>query len=392
MQKLGLKCVLSTALLFMGFSAIAALDKTGLKLTPLTNPSLQAHLGEMREVQYLVVNQGDKAHTFLMQPISGVTQELGKSSYCKSQITLEPGKSCTLSLLVDVSEAVGLKNAGPVLCDLSASPQTDSSLCTQPQKEERLSVSELAVNQESLSLMIRKPISLSDHRPGKSQLRHCFAPVCDMTLFEGSDADGELHVTATALTTITATGAPSDVLVFYSNCSPYVPGGSDCIISFDSTAAAAQSATIVTISGSNTPEYTINLEVLGIGDSYNGNSLFQLPSSGNSYVFYSIDSTTTGSNSWAVFDNYCVVLRGGLALPTLAQLQTVYNNSNCTGGPIPNFTCLGAATSTRNWSSDSTSPGTHEAINFNGGGQVQIFDAPLNISEGRCVQGYQLHY
>ena len=354
------------------FSAFAA-KQPELTLEPLTEPVLEMAADDVREIQYQLVNHGAQPHTLKMKPMNGVSQERTKAEHCDSEIHLEPGASCLLNLVVDINQAVPLEQKGPMLCD-------ENGVCVQPESQARLSAHYVPTDMATLSVEIK------NHAPNKKGLLrgHCFssyASQCTLVLFQSTDTNGDLVVTNTSGATarfVQAYNLPAGVTQDASGCTFLAPGAS-CDLQFFPGTIKNVAGTAVTIRGTNTPTSTITMQVLGIGDLYAGGPLFQLPTSSNTNFYTSsLADAGTGIN-WAAADGLCT---GFNDLPAPAQLTTLFQASNCNGGPISGFTC---ATSYWGTSINATNA---NAINFTTGVRSSVNQA--NLLSARCIQKYQL--
>ncbi|MDR3441818.1 MAG: hypothetical protein P4L65_02255 [Legionella sp.] len=357
------------------FSAFAA-KQPELTLEPLTDPVLEMAAGDLREIQYQLVNHGTQSHTLKMKPVNGVSQKQTKAEDCSDEIHLEPGASCLLNLVVDINQAAPLEQKGPMLCDENNADK----VCVQPESQARLSAHYVSTDLATLSVEIKK------HAPNKKGLLrgHCFASYasqCTLVLFQSTDTNGDLVVTNTSGTParfVQAYNLPVGVTQDASGCTYLAPGAS-CDLQFFPGTIRNVAGTAVTIRGTNTPTSTITMQVLGIGDLYAGGPLFQLPTSSNTNFYTSsLADAGTGIN-WAAADALCT---GFNDLPAPAQLTTLFQASNCNGGPIGGFTCAtsywGTAVNATNANAISFTTGVRSSVN-----KATLFSA-------RCIQGYQL--
>jgi hypothetical protein len=391
MQNLGFKGALSATLAFVAFSASAALSqKSELILVPLTNPLLQASAEEHREVQYQVINHGKKAHTFSMKPMMGITQNVNQNTFCKNETTLQPGKSCVLSLEVAIDKAIGKEQKGPLLCDVSTGSNNKQS-CFQPIKEELIGVQTIPAGQASLSIRLKRPVSKLVSKTEAAALRHCFATsACTLALFTDSDLTGNLEITNTSPTytvyDIAASNVPAGVHPTLSNCTIVPPGGV-CDITFEADAGVnyPSPGQEITIQGRHTIAYPVNIEVLDIGDDYDGAPLYVLPTFLTNYDFFTADTADIGpAADYATIESDCDDVDG--QLPDFSYLTELFEASDCDGGPISGFQCLAGSWY---WSDAHSVPPFAGAIDMSDGTIDNIRNDGLN-SFGRCTYPYEI--
>lgn len=379
MNKIGMKRVVLTALSCMAFNSFAAPPQPELTLTPLTDPVVQVPLEETREVQYKLVNQGNKLHTLSMKPMLGVSQQVDKAGSCKENTRLKPGQSCLLKLTVDGDSVKNLEKNGPLLCENISNwhdqEAVASSVCVQPKADERLSIQTLPKGSVTLSVKISAP-SKQKRKP-----LHCYPSLaaCTLVLFDGSDVTGDLQITNTSrvtATNITATGYPSSVTLDDSECA-VLPGGGTCFLTFTPGAAGNSTGNAVipiTVVGSNTgASLAANMQVLGIGDLYEGGQLFQLPTEADlNYYTAQLSDATSSVVDGSTAQTLC---GGDTAVPPLTQLSELYSASNCASGPIAGFSCANSY-----WSDDGVN-----GVDFSSGLQNQPASALV-----RCTTAFVL--
>lgn len=358
------------------FSAFAA-KQPELTLEPLTEPVLEMAAGDLREIQYQLVNHDTQSHTLKMKPMNGVSQERTKAEHCSDEIYLEPGASCLLNLVVDINQAAPLENKGPMLCDDTGNDK----ICVQPESQARLSAHYAPTDMATLSVEIKN----SAPNKKKGQLRgHCFssyANQCTLVLFQSTDTYGHLEVVNTSgvpARFVQAYGLPAGVTQDASNCTSLAAGARCYLQFFPGTIKNVAGAT-VEIRGTNTPSSFVTMQILGIGDLYAGGPLFQLPTSSNeNFYTSSLADAGTGIN-WAAADALCT---GFSDLPAPAQLTTLFQASTCNGGPIGGFTCA-----TSYWGTEVNATNAN-AISFTTGVRSSVNKATL--FSARCIQRYQL--
>jgi hypothetical protein len=132
---------------------------------------------------------------------------------------------------------------------------------------------------------------------------------------------------------------------------------------------------------------TISMQVLAVGDLYEGNQLFQLPftslnSSGNYYTALAVDASPQPVFGFDTA-SYCT---NGSIVPPIATLQALRMASNCVStGPIGGFHCTGSTY----YSSSTLAPNGEEYVVEFATGIVTTrpTDAPSYI---RCARGYVL--
>lgn len=371
-----------SALLFgLAFDAAATVPQPELTLTPLNEQHLAMPKGEVGTVQYLLANQGSKAYSLVMKPMAGIAQQLDQQGYCQDTIYLEPGQSCTLSLLINANETIGGKKQGPVLCEDARdwdNNKQQNGLCVQPKEEEQISVRELSSGQASFSVQIKRPLKLK-HGQALEGLKRCFASAasCTLVMFQGSDVIGHLRITNNSTTTtiynLQAYNLPATIGQDASDCAIIPPRGT-CDLVF--TAGNTRYANVpVAVYGNNTPTLSVTLQVLGIGDPFNGNPLYQLPTNAN-LNYYTSAQADSPLNNRANAEAACT---GDSELPSLNGLSRLYSASNCNGGPIGGFSCINPS---YYWSTSTT-----RVINFANGTQTTIFP---DTNHSRCVEGYVL--
>lgn len=384
MSNVRLQIILSGFLLGMLWNVSATSSNSGLTMKALSEPSLGVMKSEIKNIQYQIINHSDKEYKLSMKPLKGVMQETGLKSFCDKDKPLKAGESCILSLLVNAHEATGLHNEGPLLCenewDWDDQEASASGVCVKPKPEERLNVYPLQKDIASLSVMLKKPLaSGTDNSFGR-----CFSSFagCTLVLFQNTDSYGILEVTNTSTVTaygIKATGLPPGVTFseMDSSCGVVAPGKKCTLLFYPG--AVRNLGTTVAIQGTNTVLTSITMQVLGVGDTLDGNQLFQLPRSQNNYTFYAaLPSDTLGSPSgWNPSD--CT---GTTQMPAITQLQRLYQASSCNGGPIGNFFCPGSYWSATENAADAL------AINFTSGTQQSVPQGDMLYT--RCVQRYEL--
>lgn len=355
------------------FSAFAA-KQPELTLEPLTEPVLEMAAGDVREIQYQLVNHGAQSHTLKMKHMNGVSQERTKTEHCDDEIHLKPGASCLLNLVVDINQAAPLEQKGPMLCD-------ENGICVQPESQARLSAHYVPTDMATLSVEIKN----SAPNKNKSKLRgHCFssyANQCTLVLFQSTDTNGDLVVTNTSgapARFVQAYNLPAGVSQDSSGCT-YIAPGASCDLQFFPGSTKNVAGTTVEIRGTNTPSSFITMQVLGIGDLYAGGPLFQLPTSSNTNFYTSSLADAGAGINWAAADALCA---GFNDLPAAAQLTTLFQASNCNGGPISGFTCA-----TSYWGTEVNATNAN-AINFTTGVRSSFNKA--NLFSARCIQRYQL--
>lgn len=383
MNKIGMKRVVLTALSCMAFNSFAAPVQPELTLTPLTNPLVQVPLGETRDVQYQLVNQGNKPHTLSMKPMLGVSLQAAKAGFCKEHSLLKPGQSCVLNLAVDGDSVKNLEKNGPLLCENISNWHDEeavaSSVCVQPKADERLSIQTLAKGSVTLSIEISAP-SKQRRKP-----LHCNPSLaaCTLVLFAGTGTEGDLKITNTSRVTalnITATGQPASVSLDDSDCAS-LPGGGTCFLTFTPGATGTGNAvTPITVVGSNTgASLAANMQVLSIGDLYEGGQLFQLPTNANGFNYYTaqLSDATSSLVDGATAQTLCT---GDTAVPPAAQLSELYDASNCAAGPIAGFSCTNSY-----WSDDGVN-----GVDFSTGSPDQPDVSPGLGALVRCTTAFVL--
>jgi hypothetical protein len=385
MSQSRLKCTLLAILATLVFDAFADIQHV-LRLNALTDPALAIPENGVGFMQYQLTNLGKKTYHLTMQPIPGVLQEVTSDS-CGEAITLAPQQSCILNLQISPEQTMGLSKIKPQVCI-----ERNSDQCIEPQTGEHITIQELPTGKASISAKINLPQEKS--KSGiDSNLGRCFSSfdTCTLTLFQGSDVTGVLEITNTSpvsIQNLMAYGLPEGVSQNASGCTLLAPGAT-CNLIF-TAGTTKNSGTTVSIYGSNTPKSFITVQVLGVGDTYNGQQLFQLPSTSNTN-FYTAAASDSSSNldSWAFATNACI----NSSLPTIQQLQQLFNASNCNAGPIGGFTCsiLTPTFPPYYWSSDLVGTSNFVfVIDFSTGIQTSIEDDDLGY--GRCIKGYSLVY
>lgn len=393
MSQSKLKCALSAMLALLVFNACADTPQT-LRLIALTEPALAIPKNGVGIMRYNLTNQGKKTAHLTMQPMAGVIQEVTSDS-CDEIMTLSPNQSCILNLRVYPEQTLGLRTISPQICVEPSDSNESSAVCVGPQAHEQISIRALPADKGSISVKIKLPHEHSKSRLNETNWGRCFASFasCTLTLFQGSDVTGVLKITNTSSVSITnlmAYNLPSGVTQNASACALLAPGAT-CNLVF--TAGNIHNlGTTVSVYGANTPISLITVQVLGIGDSYNGQQLFQLPSIAdpNFYTAAASDSSPLLNFSWAQANTACV--NSNSSLPAIQQLQNLYNASNCNAGPIGGFNCslILSFFPPYYWSSDDSIPNFVPVIDFSTGGQTTIQDDDLGF--GRCIKGYSLVY
>jgi hypothetical protein len=396
LNNLRLRALVAMVLLSITFHAYSQLEKLKLTLSPLSNPSIHVAVNEVGSIYYELVNHSKETHTLSMRLIEGVVQETDGKKFCKNPITLKPGKSCVLSLKVTGKQAIGLEMKGPKLCELEH-PGLSDETCIQPTKQERISIVEPSQDEATLSVMIKKPFY---NQEGQQIAKRCYASPrrsagptgqCTLVLFQNTDTWGAITVTNTSNTTanfVQAYGVPSDIYQDATTC-VHLKGKGTCTIWFYPSNNKHSQLSLM-IRGANTGKsiYYVSIEELGVGDTYDrtstglGGILFQLPSSGNNYTFYTVLPTDESPSPHTWPDAYNLCPGNYSILPPAPQLVQLYKSSNCQGGPISNFNCSGVY-----WG-DQVNSTMASSLNFATG--ILQKQPQTNLALGRCVIPYTL--
>jgi len=376
----------------MAFSVFAAAQPE-LTLVPLSDPLLEVSSGEVREVQYMLMNRSDKEHILSMKPMKGVIQQTGKSGFCENHMHMKPGQSCLLALATDGENAINLDRAGPLLCENAWNWYDEDALatevCVQPAPQERLSIQVVPQGMASLSVAITNPRPQAIGKLSDLVGRKCFPSfaTCPLILFQGTGTVGHLEIRNTS-TTITifnlqASNLPPGVTPDGSACVVLAPGAT-CLFEFLPGNSKSQ-GTVITVSGLHARPIQVQVDVLGIGDPFGGGFLFVLPTAANNYditVAATADASTTPI-TWNVADTTCNALGSNWSLPTIGELRRLYQNSSCVvDGVIGSFTCGSVY-----WSSDASTFNA-QGLNFSTG--VSAFRAKDNPARARCIGSYLL--
>lgn len=345
---------------------------TDFSMEPLTDPALVVALGEYGEISYKLVNHSVQMRSLKMKPMPGVIQESLRPEHCKDNIQLNPGASCILKLVINPAQISDLKES-PILCDIHKLNN-----CVQPKPDARMSLRVVKDSRSTLSVEIKQPQDLNS-----STIGHCFASnsLCTLVLFQSTDTNGDLIITNTSSVParfVKAYGLPAGVSQDASGCT-YLAPGTSCDLRFF-PGAIRNAGTSVTVRGTNTPASVITMQVLGIGDIYAGNPLFELPTLSDLNFFTASSSDATGDVIWPVANATCV---GNSQLPEPAQLESLYQASNCNLGPIGGFNC-----SDYYWGVSIDATNAYARL-FNSGGFVSSA-AKANTYLTRCTQGYVL--
>ncbi len=102
--------------------------------TPLTATTLSIPSNGTATIQYQITNQSRSTHTLTMNPITGVTQNIG-GGYCGNPFTLAYQQSCVLNLTVNGSAIPSHLAGGPVVCQQGSGLQ-----CYQPSASDVLNL------------------------------------------------------------------------------------------------------------------------------------------------------------------------------------------------------------------------------------------------------------
>lgn len=403
MPKRKLTYALSAILLTMSLSVFANAQSPSLSITALTDPLLQIPQNEVRLINYKLINLSNKSYHLTMKPNAGIIQEVSNKNSCEEDmIHLEPRQSCILSLQVSANETLAANNLGPVLCDYDEHNLTTGK-CFEPRVEEQIRVKELSPAQASFSAEIKLPPELTKNGFIQEHFKRCFAadPSCTTTLFVGSAASAHIVITNTSPTIInnlTASDLPTGVTTTYTvpprvtatSCPPIQPGKTcDLLFSITPQAPHNYPGTPVTIRGSNTAPATITMQVLAVGDPYEGNQLFQLPytstnSSGIYYTALPVDASVERVQGF-VASSLCI---NGSIVPPVEPLRQLYAASNCFPQRIATFiggfTCGDARFPGEYWSSSD-----FQAISFFNGSTINKGNDESAYL--RCVRAYLLN-
>jgi hypothetical protein len=267
---------------------------------------------------------------------------------------------------------------------------TDQSLCIEPQTNEQITLRELPTDKASISVKINLPVKTSESGKMDSNFGRCFSSfaTCTLILFQDSTSKAELEVTNTSGTVpiknLKAYNLPIGVGQDSSNC-VFVAPGATCRLFF-TAGSIKNSGTQVSIYGNNTPTSYVTVQVLGIGDFYNGQQLFQLPSIDDPN-FYTAVATDSPEQEWQVSVNSCTA---DSYLPTPQQLQQLFYASNCNTGPITGFTCSPISFYYPYYWSSVNNMGTVDVIDFSTG-TADAIDS-YEYAYARCINGYVLGY
>lgn len=388
-----LKCTIAAIFATMVFDAFAETQQT-LSLSALTEPVLAIPKNDVGYMRYKLTNHGKEIYHLTMQPIPGIVQESGDGS-CVESIVLKPNHSCILYLRVSAEETMGYNKLIPQVC---VDTNTDQSLCIEPQANEQITLRELPTDKASISVKINLPLKTSESGVMDSNFGRCFSSfaTCTLILFQDSSSKAELEVTNTSSTVpiknLKAYNLPTGVSQDASNCVLVAPGA-NCRLVF-TAGSSRNSGTEVSIYGDNTPTSSVTVQVLGIGDLYNEQQLFQLPSIGNPN-FYTAVATDSPAQEWQNAVNSCTA---GSYLPTPQQLQDLFYASNCNPtnplpeppGPITGFTCDPLSFYYPYYWSSVENMGTVDVIDFSTG-TADAIDS-YEYAYARCINGYVLGY
>lgn len=390
MSNIRLKHFILAVLVCAAFSAFSGSKQPVLTLTPLTNPLLEVPVGEMREVQYKLINHSDKSYTLNMKPIKNIVQQTDNRTFCQNPMLLKPGKSCLLSLYVDGRQIESLEKEGPLLCENAWNwfdeEALSSGVCVQPKPEHRLSIHSVPAATVTLSIAVKNGYATAEKKENLAS-KNCFASLteCTLVLFQGTDTQGRLVITNTSniiARSIQASGLPAGVTQDASNCISLSPGQS-CTLQF-TPGNIKNSGVSIAVSGTNTATSYVTMQVLGIGDMYAGGQLFQLPTSANSYHYFIAASADASASPQNLNTTSTLCTNAGYILPQLPQLLLLYDASNCNSGPIGGFNCI-VEPSYIYWSNTDGGVGK-SCLNFSN--ETQLSQPISANASGRCVKEF----
>lgn len=393
-----LKYLLSVLLVVLVFNSFAQTKQEPLSLTALTDPVLAIAKNGIGLMRYKLTNHSNKTYHVTMKSIPGIIQESSDEHACEpGLISLKPQQSCQLNLQVIPNRLLQpnkIPNANPIspqLCEEPINSHQSSPVCIEPQPQEQIKIRTLTAEQAAISVKVELPLPQEAKGLIAESLGRCFSSfdLCTLTLFQSSGVTGNLVITNTSSTVtilnLMAYNLPSGVTQDASGCTSIAPGAT-CTLLFTPGDITNLGATI-SIYGSNTPISYVTVQVLGVGDLYNGAQLFQLPSTTSPTVYTAAasDNFAGQPSIWTDAINACT---NHSTIPTLQQLQQLYSASNCNNGPISGFTCM-AANTTFYWSSDTVN-NLVQVIDFADGSPEAL--PPDFPSYSRCVTGYNLVY
>ncbi|RUR05050.1 hypothetical protein [Legionella sp. km772] len=391
---------LSNALSVIFLSSLSAFAEAKLppiSFTALTDPLLKIPKNDTGFISYKIVNTSDKTYHFILQTQAGISQDLTVKNSCSDGlISLEKNESCILSLQIRAQEVITNHNLGPVLCEYDQVHLTQGE-CFGPSAEEGIRIKALKEGQPSFSIAVQLPQALNSAEGLKERPNHCFssAASCSLTLFVGSSARGSITITNSARTgtvpELQAYNLPVGVTASPTRCPALNPGAS-CTMNFTPGLTHAPSPVTVRIANAPTPsssDATINMRVLGVGDFYDGNKLFQLPftslnSSANFYTALPADGYPLTVQGFAA-SSYCQ--NGSIVPPTASVLQQLRNVSNCvpaSSSTIGGFVC---DDSSYYWTS-ALANAYYDVVKFQDG-TVTTFPND-GFAYIRCIKGYVL--
>lgn len=384
-----LRCFLGLALTLLSPLLIAGQPLW--TFTPLTATTITVPQNGTATIQYTVTNQSNKSHTLMVQPVNGITQIVGGPGICGTTFNLPiKGSSCTLSLLVTGSQLTNNVIKGPVVCQLN------SNQCYTPSQANSLNITiGSPIPQTPPTLTSINPISGT--ASGGAQVTITGANLTGTTAITlgGSAATGINVINSTTVSAVTTAHAAGVVDVVVTT-----PGGSATLTdgyTYNTTAVgqSSQGGTIACLGGApfqnliasvadNSPLMAwgtvgITTGATSASDGATNTTLIVNTLGAGNYAAllcenYSVDSA---GNSPCQVGNICY--NSGWFLPSLNQLNCLYNNAVAIGGF--NDSPLGVY-----WSSTEINTTDAWTIVIASGQQVNwTKNIPFNV---RCVRSF----
>jgi len=275
--------------------------------TPQTATTVTVPIDGTATIAYTVTNQSSKAHTLVMMPIAGITQQTGGGNCANPIVLASKGASCTLSLLVTGSQLTGTVSGGPVLC------QQGGGSCYQPNQNDILNIT---IGGEALTTL--------------AVVANAVIPVTNTATTVNLQVTNTGTVTAT---NVHATLPGGWTAVYQTACATIAPNRGTCSLTFSSTKPYIAQGNIQ-ITGDN---IALPLPTTALAFSIDGYDVFAIDSPTSARVMYSSDNigriawdssaqctggncTQTGATSLtngaylnSTGDTYCIITGGGAA-------------------------------------------------------------------------------
>lgn len=123
-------------------------------IEPLGQTIFSIPSNSFSSVNYRVTNNTKISRTLTFKHINGVIQNIISVGFCSSPFTLNPGKSCILSLLAfDTGNGASISSGGPVVCKTTSANDNSPSpfLCSQPASNQELVIHQPTLQPGTLS-------------------------------------------------------------------------------------------------------------------------------------------------------------------------------------------------------------------------------------------------